>query len=171
MLLGKDSFNHKTIIVNQDFIVRLIALGKYTEAYQLLITLTQTKKEVCNLFNLALCYYYGEIYQQTIYTLDEVLSLLMITPRNQALLPVDKDCKILLSKQNQSECYQSGITDEYFSYFPEIVKDSILRIKVDCYLHLQQWDRVLEVGNTIRNKGYKNVNNAILLAESKLHKN
>ncbi len=147
---------------NEDLIVQSISVGRYAEAYRLL------KKEpagkVSVLYNLALCCRFAGDHRQALYRLDEALSVFRPALGNDAA-PEDEIYRASVAAQNATNTHLSGVTEKYVSRFPEMMKDNILRLKVDCYSALQHRNKVIETAALLKNKGYRNVVEALETAE------
>jgi len=70
------------------------------------------------------------------------------------------------SKQNQTNDYLQGISELYINYFPALVHDAIVRLKTDCLLVLGNYAKVVAIATPIAHKGYKNITDALKLANS-----
>ncbi len=163
MLLGNNTPNRQdtTPQVNEDWVVQLISNGQYAEAYLLLSK--ETSRKISSLYNLALCSYFAGKYEQTIYRLDEALSTFRPAPDSN---PVEDDLyNAIVRVQNATDAYQTGITEKYVQRFPGITKDNILRLKIDAYLALERWNKVIETAALLKNKNYRNVEEALHVAE------
>ncbi len=159
MLLGNNHSRQENIPQeNEGWILQLMSDGCYAEAYLLL------KKEqagrVSSRYNLALCCYFAGEYQQALYRLDEALSVFRPMPGHDAMQK-DDVYKALIIAQNKTDSYRKGIDEKYVSHFPDMMKDNILRLKVDCFLVLKQWNKLIETAALLRTKDYRNVAEAL----------
>ena len=167
MLLGSQQYPNNSNGLsdkNDEWIVLLLSNGQYVEAYRLLKSEPQQK--LSTIFNLALCSYFAEEYEQTLSRLDEALAKLQPNPVDNTFVNDDL-YKKLESIQNADDSYLQGMTEMYIRHFPYIVKNSILRIKIDCYLALSLWNRIIELAPLLKSYEYQNVEEAV--AEAFLH--
>ena len=147
-----------------EWIVQMLSNGQYTEAYRLLKN--TPPQSLSTLLNLALCSYYAEEYESALHKLDEALVKLQHTPADTTLIN-DELFKKLERVQNADNTYLQGVTEAYVRHFPYIVKSSIIRIKIDCYLALCAWNKVIELAAPLQNCNYQNIE--IAVAEASLH--
>ena len=159
----KTNNNNKPIAQCDKWIAQLLSDKQYVEAYQLLKTEPQQK--LSTLFNMALCMYFAKEYEQTLTKLDEALAKLQCPPDKQPLL-YDDLYKKLEAIQNTSNSYLLGISDDYARNFQYLLKNNILRIKVDCYRALCLWNKVIELAALLKSHNYQNVESAVAEAIS-----
>lgn len=144
----------------------LILTGRYAEAYTLLTGGGDKLNDPGLLYNLSLCLFYAERYREAIIRLDEA-NRKMESGLKYSSLPVDVVHNVLREKQCETDCYRQPLPEGYADRFAGLFKDSIIRLKVDCYVNMEEWDSVLSLGITIQGKHYANITRAIVLAKSK----
>ncbi|MCD8043116.1 MAG: hypothetical protein LUH10_08625 [Tannerellaceae bacterium] len=152
-------------VVNDTFINLLITNNQYTEAYTLLSGCNQLT--IAGSYNLILCLIQAEEYTQAILKADEVLRLIQTrvpqTNRNE-----NETVKMLRTKQCRLDTHRAAVTLEYVKTFPGILRESVLRLKIDCYRATGNWNKVIETASQLICKEYKNVETALQEAENKL---
>ena len=167
MLLGNQPQTNSNNPSEQydEWIVQLLSGKQYVEAYRLLKS--EPPQKLSTLFNLALCLYFAEEYEQSLYQLDAALAKLQ--PNITSNFSINDDLyKKLESKQNVDNSYMQGITDKYVRHFPYMVKSNILRMKIDCYRALCQWNKIMELAAPLRNENYRNVEEAVAEAIARM---
>ncbi len=164
MLLGNNSPNRPDTApktVDDDWIVQLISAGRYAEVYQLLAK--EPSRKVSSSYNLALCLFFANKYEQALYRLDEALTMLRPAPE---MAPMEDELyNAILKVQNVTESYRVGVTEKYVLRFPGMMKNNILRLKVDAYLALERWNKIIEMATLLKSKNYRNVEEALRVAE------
>lgn len=161
MLLGsnvtKDSGIDTTSLISQ-----LIWQQRYAEAYQLLINQPAAQTDV--LYNLALCLHWSGNDQEALSRLQSIqlTSQLDTAERRTA----SNEYLQIRSKQNQTADYLAGLSDAYIKTFPDLTRDSIVRLKTDCWLQLGNYDKVIAIATPIAHKGYKNITDALQIAQT-----
>jgi len=58
------------------------------------------------------------------------------------------------------------MTEAYIKNFPELASDAIVRLKTDCWLQLGNYEKVIAVATPIAHKGYRNITDALLIANT-----
>lgn len=152
MLLGKRE--NERLNISDNFIASLIDAGQYKEAY--LILREADRERLCVTFNISLCLIYAEEYAKALVYLEKLQSLLS-THIQLSDYPKDETAKSIDKQQNKSESYKKPVTEEYIRLFPEIFKESVLRLVLDCYAALKEWSMVKRIMSLLQNKQYGNV--------------
>ena len=142
---------------NDEWIVQLLSNNQYVEAYRLMKS--EPPKKLSTLFNSAICMLFIEEYEQCLHSLDEALAKLQPKPADNS--PKEDRYRKLERMQSADSSYLQGITDRYVRHFPDMVKNNILRVKIDCYRALSQWSKVLELAAQLGSQNYLNVENAV----------
>jgi len=158
MLLGSSSNNNSP--GTETLVLQLIFQKRYAEVYELL--LSQQPASTAVLYNMALCLHWAGNYQQALSKLESIQLASLVSMRNQ--LNADADYNAMKSKQNQTDDYLHGISEAYIQTFPSFVHDAIIRLKTDCWLQLGNYAKVITVATPVAHKGYKNITDALNLA-------
>ena len=161
MLLGTTNNYHST--PNQELLIlHLLLQNRYAEAYELLSK--QQPANTCVYYNLALCLHWSGNFEAALNQLDKI----QLAPRmGQANLPnTDTGYKLIKSKQDQTDDYLNGISETYIQIFPGLFHDAIIRLKTDCWLMLNNYNKVIAIASPIAYKGYKDITHALKLAET-----
>jgi len=161
MLLGSTA-NNETSPDTELLVIQLILQQRYAEAYELLNNQHSTQTWV--LYNTALCLHWSGNYQEALSQLDSVRLVPQVSTTNQ--LNANRHYKAIRSKQNQTDDYLQGISEAYLKSFPALFHDAIIRLKTDCWLQLGNYAKVLAVATPIAHKGYKNITDALKLADT-----
>ena len=149
---------------NEDeFIAQLLQQNKYVEASELLRK--ESAEEPSTLFNMALCHYWVEQFQETLLYLHQAQLRLPASIRASGLSnnPLSTT---LGTKQNRSDGYTQPITKKYVTLFAPLVAEAIIRLKTDCWLRLGNYAKVIEIATPLANKNYKNINEALQVAQN-----
>lgn len=146
-------------------IINLIGQGRYAEAYMLLKT--ETPQRPAGMFNLAVCFYWLGSYRETLVCLDKAR---MLMPIDQGGIRLNSDnfYKAIREKQNLADEYKLPITSKYIALFGGLAKDNITRLKTDCWLQLEVYQKVIEVATPIAHKNYKNIDDALQIAKERI---
>lgn len=144
-------------------IALLITQNRYAEAYLLLQK--ELPNEPSTQYNMALCYYHACNYQQALVNLDKALFAL---PVNKGLSNnhTDQFYNNMRQQQNQQDDYLHAITRKYIASFDVLTRDAIVRLKTDCWLHLGEYTKVIELATPIEHKNYKNIAEALIIAKN-----
>jgi tetratricopeptide (TPR) repeat protein len=161
MLLGTTA-NKTPLIGAEAFTIQLILQQRHAEAYELL--LDQQTDQTAVLYNLALCLHWSGNYQEALKHLDQI----QLTPQlnKGGQLQADNIYKQLRSKQDQTDDHLHGITEDYVKRFPASAYDAVIRLKTDCWLQLGNYTKVIALATPIAQKGYKNITDALKLAQT-----
>lgn len=167
MLLGSNKNPYKSAPPNEEYhelyILQMITNKAYAEAYGLLKI--KRKKAIDDLFNMALCCYHSKLYG----TCLECLGMILIGDLKQAILP---DRHITQLKMFDAEStlrnFEKPISSVYLVEYPELVFDSILRLKTSCFVALEYWSNIIEQSSLLKNSKYPDLLEALALAESKI---
>jgi hypothetical protein len=161
MLLGSTA-NSNNPSETEPMVIQLMLQQRYAEAYELLNNQQSTQTSV--LYNKALCLHWSGNYQAALTQLDSI----RLEPQlnNGSKLNADNGYKEIRSKQNETDDYLHGISEAYLKSFPALVHDAIVRLKTDCWLHLGKYANVVAVATPIAHKGYKNITEALKLADT-----
>lgn len=161
MLLGTTATND-TSPSTESLIIQLLLQQRYAEVYELLIN--QHRTQISALYNMALCLHWSGNYQEALNRLESIQLAPQVSNGNQ--LNNNSDYKKIKSKQNQTDDYLHGISEAYIKSFPALVHDAIVRLKTDCWLQLGNYAKVVAVATPIAYKGYKNITDALKLADT-----
>jgi hypothetical protein len=69
-------------------------------------------------------------------------------------------------QQNQQEDHLHAITKKYIASFDVLTRDAIVRLRIDCWLHLGEYAKVIELGTPVEHKNYKNIAEALIIAKN-----
>ena len=112
------------------------------------------------LFNTSLCQVHAGEYASAISSLRSAFDAAeRITPKPRK--PDSPLMKTVAGRQNATGVYRRAVGDRYTERFPDILKENILRLMVDCHAELGQWAKVFERGTPLRGKGFANVDAAM----------
>ncbi|MFD1258341.1 hypothetical protein ACFQ3S_16165 [Mucilaginibacter terrae] len=161
MLLGSTANHNNNFTGAEPLVIQLILQKRYAEAYQLLIN---QPASTTALYNLALCLHWSGNYQEAVSKLEIIQLAPQASNKNQ--LNSNSDYKEIKTKQNQTHDYLHGISEGYLKSFPVLVYDSIVRLKTDCWLQLGNYAKVIAIATPIAHKGYKNITDALQIAEA-----
>ncbi|MDR2038852.1 MAG: hypothetical protein LBQ60_13095 [Bacteroidales bacterium] len=167
MLIGKPNTSfvgHKpdeTAINDMEFCAVLLDRGQSVEAWTLL---HRQAESIPSQFNKAICLIRVEEYASALPLLEQVLGILAQTPQGLKT-PESPSLRTIQDVQATTKAYTEAITFKYAELFPETLKDSVLRMMVDCHAALGNHNKVLEIGTPLKSKGYQNVIDAIKKVE------
>jgi hypothetical protein len=162
MLLRSTANNNTTLPVTESLIIQLILQQRYSEVYELLIN--QQNTATSSKYNLALCLHWGGNYMEALGKLDSIQLVSGVSNGNQ--FNGDANYKLIISKQIQTNDYLQGMSEAYVKNFPASIQDAIIRLKTDCWLQLGNYVKVIAIATPIAHKGYKNITDALKLAET-----
>lgn len=152
----------KEYIEDVEFCAELVRQYMYEEAWSLINTLRQ--ESIPLLINKALCLYEMDRNEECINVCDRVLALLG-TMKNTVPLASPDDMKALHDVQKNHFTHLVPVTFRYIDMFPRFLRDSVLRIQVDCWSALGNKAKITEVGTPLLSKGYRNVMEAFYKIE------
>lgn len=161
MLLGTTA-NNDNYPGTEPLIILLILQQRYAEAYELL--LNQPQNQTATLYNMALCLHWNGNYQEALTRLESIQPIQHVNSGKP--LNTNIGYKEIRSKQNQTDDYLQGINEVYIKSFPVLVQDAIIRLKTDCWLQLGNYAKVIAVATPIAQKGYKNITDALKIANT-----
>lgn len=161
MLLGTTA-NHDTFSGAESLTIQLLLQQRYAEAYELLSN--QQPSPTAALYNMALCLHWSGNYQEALNRLERIQLAPNVSKGNQ--LNTDSNYQEIKSKQNQTDDHLHGISEVYIKNFPALVHDAIVRLKTDCWLQLGNYEKVITIATPIAHKGYKNITDALKLADA-----
>jgi predicted glycosyltransferase involved in capsule biosynthesis len=160
MLLG--STNKKDVLpVEESFIMQLMLQERYAQVYELL---HQQPITPSSLYNLALCLHWSGNYNNALSRLDSIQLSSHVTNDNK--LNANSEFTSITKKQNENADYLHGMTEAYIKRFPALAGDAIVRLKTDCWLKLGNFAKVVAVATPVAHKGYKNIKDALQLANT-----
>jgi len=161
MLLGttnkKDSFP-----VEESFIMQLLLQKRYAQVYELLMH--QQSTQASSLYNMALCLHWSGNYEEALIRLENIRLATQMANHNK--LTADSYLKTITIQQNQTDDYLLGMTEAYIKNFPELTSDAVVRLKTDCWLQLSNYEKVIAIATPIAHKGYRNITDALLIANT-----
>lgn len=145
-----------------EFVGKLIARNMIQEAWMLMNTLSS--ESIPLLLNKSLCLFEIGRKEDCLVACERVLALLGTMKNN---LPAGKpqDMHTLHEVQKNQATYLNPITFRYVGHFPEMLRDSVLRIMVDCWSALGNTAKVQQIGTPLLGKGYRNVMEAFYKIE------
>lgn len=136
----------------------LITDGRLLEAWTLMEAIPG--ETILLLFNKALCLIETRNYAQAIPLLERAFTLL--TPQKTGITPsTSPEAEAMRQKQNNKDTHRQPVTPRYAELFPHLLKDSVLRLMVDCYLALGNTAKVIEIATPLKSKGYRNILEAL----------
>jgi hypothetical protein len=160
MLLGTTA-HRESATGSESFILQLLLQHRYAEAYELLVNQpTQTAA----LYNIAICLHWSGDYQEALNRLESI----QLGPHMGSVNQVNTQSfhKPIRTRQNQTDDYLQGISEAYIKSFPALFHDAIIRLKTECWLKLGNYEKVVAVSTPIAHKGYKNITDALKLADT-----
>lgn len=160
MLLG--SATNKEFNGDESFIVQLLLQKRYAEAYRLLADVQPTPSI---LYNMALCLHHSQKYHEALSRLDSI----QLAPQvgTGTKFKSDSLFKAINDRQKESDDFLNGMTEAYIRSFPDFANDAVTRLKTDCWLQLEDYAKVVATATPIAHKGYKNITDALYLANMK----
>lgn len=159
MLLGNHTTATNTMGENDKFISELILQNRYYEAHLLLAGLKEDKAWV--VYNRALTLIRIEKYEQAIDKLDIIQSLLPLAKMEAA---EDDATRAFATEDAARDNHLLPIDNRYAATFPRIVKNNVLRLKIDCYAATGQWNKVTQTAAQLGSRRYGNVEKALAKA-------
>lgn len=167
MLLGSSNNPYKPGRTKEEyhelFILQMMSNHAYAEAYGLLKI--KRKKAANDLFNMALCCYHSQLYGICL----ECLGMILITDLKQSILPErNMTQQKMFGAQTEFPNFDKPISTVYLSEYPDLVSDSILRLKISCFVAMDCWSNIIELSSLLRNSKYPDLLEALNLAETKL---
>jgi hypothetical protein len=161
MLLGSTA-NSNTTSGTESLVIQLFLQHRYAEVYELLNEQQSTQTSV--LYNKALCLYWSSNYQAALIQLDGIKLAPQLNNGNK--LNSISEYTAIRNKQNETNDHLHAMSDAYVNTFPHLVHDAIVRLKTDCWLHVGNYANVVAVAAPIAHKGYKNITDALKLADT-----
>ncbi|MGL5260792.1 MAG: hypothetical protein ACRC9P_00205 [Bacteroides sp.] len=144
-------------------VLRLMAQQQYAEAYLLLERLTNPS--LSNLYNLALCLYFSKEYSTCLLFLAKAQAKLpSYSLRHTRISPLGQ--KVLHQHLDQAT-YLHAVSEVYCTHFPNILQESILRLRIDCLLRLARWKELIATASQLKYKSYSQVLQAVAEAQKK----
>lgn len=163
-MLLRSTGNYPSTPADEPMMMQLILQQRYAELYQLLIGQQPIKNS--SLYNLALCLHWSGNYKGAIGKLETIHITQSPHTFSQNMPDANREYVEIRNKQNQTNDHLLGISDGYLTHFPDLVQDAIIRLKTDCWLQLGDYAKVIATATPIAHKGYKNINDAIRIAQS-----
>lgn len=161
---------HKTSTQKTEdvFIAHLLDQDRFAEAYQLI------KKENADLpatqYNLALCYCQVGDYREALMCLDKA-QMLLATGNLKTNAEIDSLYKALSAHQNRLDTHKRAVTHQYIALYGILFNDAITRLKIDCWLQLEDYARVIDTATPIAYKNYHNISEALAIANKNMKNN
>lgn len=164
MLLG--STNTGQQYANEEaFIIQLLGQKRYAEAYVLLQR--EAPNEPSTQYNIALCHYWAANYQEALTSLDKAQSAMVNTSiKGESNIPNSQLYNLIRQQQNQLDDHLHAISKNYVVMFTSLTRDTIIRLKTDCWLQLGDFSNVIKTATPIAHKNYSNIINALKLAQN-----
>jgi len=160
MLLGS-TVTKDTSTDTDPLVLELIFQRRYSEAYELLTI--EKPASNASLYNMALCFHWSGNFQEALKALESIQLAPMVSSGNK--FNANNDYQQIRSKQNQTDDYLQGVSNRYVKHFPALFHDAIVRLKTACWLKLGNYPKVVTTAQPIAHKGYKNIIDALKLAE------
>lgn len=173
MLLGGNQSDKKQPTVQPDeqatqimeMCVSLIGDDRYEEAWILLSTFTVNESNNNNSvvlhFNRALCLIRASNdYVAALSLLEKAWN--MFSPLAGGIhTPETPELQTMRKNQNERSTYLHPVSYKYAELFPELFRDTILRLLVDCHTALGNDNEVIRLATPIQHKGYRNITEAL----------
>ena len=160
MLLGKPT-GIDDLSLNEQLIIQLILQQRYAEVYELLIG--REPASTSTNYNLALCLHWVGRYREALNQLDLIRFAPNVTQGNK--LSGNSEYMEIRNKQNLTDGHLHAVSEAYLKKFPDLVQDAVIRLKTDCWLQLGDYSKVTAIATPIAHKGYKNIAEALELAQ------
>ena len=71
--------------------------------------------------------------------------------------------------QKELDTHYLPVTTTYVNSFSDLLNANIIRLQVDCLVRQERWQDVITLGRPMRHSNYNSINQAIILADEKLH--
>lgn len=144
----------KQYIADVEFCGDLIRRYMYEEAWSLMNTLRQ--ESIPLWVGKAICLYEMDRFGECVKICERVIALLG-TMRNGVSPVSPEDIKALHEVQKNQTTYLEPVSFRYVELFSQALRESALRIIVDCWSALGNTAKLIEVGTPLLSKGYRNV--------------
>lgn len=165
MLLGSERNSSSTPThLNENLVVLLLNQGRYAEAYTILNQ--DAASGITVFFNLALCHFWAEDYDEALHCLDRIEPLAKW--REGDNIVQDAAYHKIEIKQRGTNDHLEGLSNDYLKLFGVKVRDHLIRLKTDCWIALGNYSKVIETATPIEHKGYLNIVYALKTAREKL---
>ena len=159
MLLGSTA-NNQSQPNSESLVIQLLLQQRYAEAYDRLVSQQPTQNA---LYNMAVCLHWAGNYEAALSRLDHIQPAPQLGNANG--INSNSEYSAIRLKQNQTNDHLQGLTEVYIKTFPALAQDAIIRLKTDCWLKLDNYDKVRAIATPIASKGYKNITDALELAK------
>ncbi|RZJ73145.1 MAG: hypothetical protein EOO45_10395 [Flavobacterium sp.] len=162
MLLGNKP-NNDAVPASESLVIQLMLQQRYAQAYELL--LAQQSHQTSAVYNMALCLHWSGNFQEALTRLESIQTVQQMSSVNK--VNAKSDLKEIINKQNLTDDYLHAMSDAYVKSFPSAASDAIVRLKTDCWLQLGNYAQVIAVAAPIAHKGYRNITEALQIANTK----
>lgn len=135
----------------------LITQNRLEEAWILMSILKQ--ESIPLLLNKALCFFEMNRNEDCLSACERMLSLLG-NSKNNISIGIQEEIHALHNVQKNQVTHLMPVTFRYVELFPEILRDSVLRLMIDCWSELGNKAQVLKLGTPLLRKGYRNITEA-----------
>lgn len=151
-----DNFDAQYIEV-VEYCGNLITQNRLEEAWILMSSLKQ--ESIPLLLNKGLCLFEINRHEDCLQACEKILALSGNTKSN---FPpeIQKEVHTLHNIQKNRATHLMPVTFRYVELFPEILRDSVLRLTIDCWSELKNKAQILKLGTPLLRKGYRNVTEA-----------
>lgn len=161
MLLGTQR-NKDTPPGTENLAIQLMGQQRYAEAYELLVAYVPTGSGAY--YNKALCLYWSGNYQAAISQLDQIQH--GVDSSRPSMINADRDYTMIKAQQKQTHDHLMAMSELYLAHFPALFGDAVTRLKTDCWLQMENFPQVIATATPIEHKGYKNITEALKIANA-----
>ncbi|WP_022820183.1 tetratricopeptide repeat protein [Fusobacterium russii] len=133
--------------------ISALNFGRIMEAAQYFFLLEESKNSAV-FFNLALCFFKVENYQESYIYLQKALFEL---PRNSTCTTLGVNLLDMKKYEEENESYKEPMLYLTPIQFPNLAREQILRLVVDILFLLNKKDEMLKAISSLQNKNYKNI--------------
>lgn len=165
MLLGGTNNSDAKFELLDAEVAELIRGGQYYEAYTYLTMVVN--KSTAQQYNFALCQFFGGYFNECIQTLNDVRKSIKPSLNPSSLL--SEQHQRIFNMQKELDTHYSPVTTTYVNSFSDLLNANIIRLQVDCLVRQERWQDVITLGRPMRHSNYNSINQAIILADEKLH--
>ena len=134
----------------------------YAEAYSAFLSIEKESNNAALNFNLALCTMKAGEMQQAMNYIEKAMMQVRKAP---LAITTNSVYDKLMALQNDTDYYSLPMDKDYAEQFPQNAEQRILRLAVDIYFNMKLWNKVRQIASILKNKNYKNVNDALEVNE------
>ncbi|RZK35939.1 MAG: hypothetical protein EOO90_28235 [Pedobacter sp.] len=162
MMISPSTSNSENSQETELLIIQMMFQQRYKEVYELLST--QKSTQTAALYNMAICLHWSKNYQGALTRLDSIRLMPQVNNLSHSI--ANSDYHGIMQKQNQTDDYLNGMSEAYIRHFPILALDAVVRLKVNCWLKLGNFTKVIAIATPIAHKGYKDITDALKLADT-----